>query len=192
MHTLPHGNKNPRKAIKGITLIELVVWMSILSICAVLTTGSIVGTYAVINSVSQVKGVYEEGVNVLKRLGAEMQDANSVTIVGETGIRIVKTHAGSDGYTQVFFYKDGSVLYRQGEPAGTARVLVQNVTGFEVSNDEVSSNIYTLRLTMQDADGTQHQLRADVYPMNLQGVSAKNFYNTSTSAGDWASVISNY
>ena len=194
MHTLPRGNSrmNFDKRCHGMTLVELAVGLSVLSICSVLTIGTIVKTYEVITSVSDIRELLEEGQSALKRITAEMQDAQSIAFVGQTGIRIYKAHASSDGFMRVRFYKNGSVLYREGEPAGIARVLAQNVSEFEVTMDEISSNIFTIRLTMLDSGGEEHQLRADAYPMNLQSVSTKSFYNSGTSSGDWAMVVSGY
>ena len=194
MHISQHGNKTDlsRASIRGMTLIELTIGMAVLGVCSILTMGPVVSTFDVLVSVSDIRGTYEDGKSALKRIATELKEAETATLVGQTGIRIVKAHSASDGYEQVYFYKDGSVLYRKGEPNGTAKVLAQNVSGFAVAQNEVAPNVYTIRMTMQAADESQYQLRMDVYPMNLTGVSGKNFYNTSTSSGDWAFVISSY
>lgn len=190
----PHGNRkmdavcNPR----GMTLVELAIVLAIFSVCSVLTIGILIKTYEVVTSVSEERELYSEGQNALKRITVEVQDAQSATLAGQTGIRIVKSHPASDGYSQVYFYKDGSTLYRKGEPSGTPKQLAQRVSAFTVASDEVSSNIYTIRLTLQDSSGKQYQFRTDVFPMNVQTASLKSFYNTSASSGDWAPVISGY
>lgn len=194
MHTFLHGNKKTGVLYhsRGMTFVELVVVLALFSVCSVLTIGILLKTYEVITSVSNERELFNEGQNALKRIVLEVQDAQSASIIGQTGIRIVKSHPASDGYSRVYFYKDGSALYRKGEPSGSPKLLAQNVTAFTVASDEVSTNIYTIRLTLQDSSGKQHQFRTDVFPMNVQTANLKNFYNTSTSSGDWAPVISGY
>lgn len=192
MHTSPHGNRKERLHANGMTLVELAVGLSILSISTVLIIGTIVKTYETIIKVSEVREIFEKGYGALNRITAEIKEAESVDIPGKAGLRIVKSQASSDGYKRIYFFTQKDVLYRKGEPGGKDRILAENVIEFDVTTGEVSSGIYTIRLTIEDADGEKYAFRSDIYPMNIEDNTKKTFYDDDDSAGDWATVISKY
>jgi prepilin-type N-terminal cleavage/methylation domain-containing protein len=173
----------------GFTLMELTVGMVILGICATFTIQPIVSVFEVLMSSSDARGLCDEGTSALRRMVAEMKEAEEVSLVSETDVSVVKSHPASDGYREVRFYLDGLVLYRKGEPDGENAVLAQNVENLAILYNEGGKNLVKISLEMTAAGGEEFQMETYLYPMNLTGVVSKNFFNADEGSGDWELVI---
>jgi prepilin-type N-terminal cleavage/methylation domain-containing protein len=169
----------------GFTLVELTVGLVILGICMAFTVGPIVSIFEAMVSTSEARELCDKGSTAMRRMVAEIREAEEVTLAGDSEINVVKAHAASDGYDEVAFYLDGSTLYRKGEPDGTPAMLAENVETFEVTNSDVVS----LRIEISGPGEVQFEMEMDIYPMNLKDASTKSFYNDDKESGDWQLVI---
>jgi len=190
IHLLRHGIR--RRAFNhctGFTLVEMVVGLGVLGLCAALTVGPIVSLFGVLVLESEARELCDQATTAVNRMAAEIREAEAISLVGQTEIQLTKAHPASDGYSEVVFYLDGTTLYRRGEPGGSAAVLARDVNTFQVTYNAGGQNLVSLLIGLTGPGGEQFQISTGIYPMNLDGVSSKSFYNEDESAGDWELVI---
>lgn len=175
----------------GFTLIEMVIGLSVIGMCAALTIGPIVSLFEVLVMTSESRDICDEATVAVERMTSEIKEAEAISLTGQTQIEVTKAHPATDGYSEVVFYLDGSTLYRRGEPGGSPAILARDVDTFQITYNAGGQNLVSLQLELTGSGGEQFQIGADVYPMNLDGVSSRSFYNDDESAGDWELVIDN-
>ena len=172
------------KKYSGSTLIELVVGLSILGVCLSFTTAPFISIFERHILISEVRNLWCEATTAIRRMDAEIKDAQTVQIVSSSSLKITKSHPGSDGYQQVSFYLDDSKLYRKGEPSGTPKILAEKISAFTVSGQ----NPVVIQLVMTDSSGNLHTISCNSTPMNLASTTKKTFYNSSIGKGDWEPI----
>lgn len=174
---------------KGITLIELIVVMVLLSIIGLFTfqfIGSSVEMYIV---ASNQTGLLAEAKLAMERMAREIRDANSIMAPASgsssNSINFIKSHSTAlDSTTNITFQKSGSTLERK-RGANPPEPLAENVSSFNVTND---SNEIKLELTLSLAGGENVTLYTKVYPKNLPFDPSEDFGGTEFN-GEWKEVV---
>ena len=169
------GNKIIMNA-KGMTLIEIIVVIVLLSIIGLFTfdfVGKGVETYII---ASNQVGLLAEAKLAMERMTREIRDANIIVAVVSNpsgdSINIIKSHPTDlDIATEITFQKNGSTLERI-RVGYTTEPLADNVSSFNVTND---SNEIKLELTLSLAGGENVTLHTKVYPRNLAFEPSEDF-----------------
>ena len=190
------GFTPPLRAGAGFTLIEIAVSISILGIFATLILSCIVTSFDALFLSSEQQTLCLKAHNALERMSREIRDAQKIDSpgVGQTGNQIdfKKEHPLSDGEKDVTFSLEQNKIIRTGG-LGASRVLVDNVSFFQVQNKSsspVNSREASLELELTSGSGKSVRLKTVVFPLNLSKTNYKNFYsNPPRKEGDWEQVV---
>ncbi len=180
------------RAEAGFTLIEIAVSISILGIFAALILSCIVTSFDALFLSSEQQTLCLKAHNALERMSREIRDAQQINSPGsgktDNKIGFQNEHPLSDGKKTVTFELEQNEIIRK---AAASRVLVDNVSFFEVHNKSSSGSNQrevSLELELTSESGRSVRLKTVVFPLNLSKTNYKNFYTTKRK-GNWEQVV---
>lgn len=142
-----------RNKIRGMSLIEMLVYVAVLALIFVLVISTIVSFTKSYKDVAANRRAERAGIDVLERISREIRDADSITVAQSTfgsnpgALTLVKTSGGTSTTTR--FYID----------AGVAKVDVNGTYSGPLTSSRVSvTELYLYRLTNSNTEAVKIDL----------------------------------
>ncbi len=168
-----------KKLQSGFSLIEMVVYVSIFAMLAVVVINSYMVIVASFNRTQTNRDLQESGNAVMERISREIRQAKSITVANSTlgttpgTLEMATTDASGTSATVKFILESGGVnIYSNGTLIGN--LVGQNVTATSLIFRQMTTTAGTgvkVELTLQDARGKEHR--------------TENFYDTVILRGDY-------
>ena len=150
------------KRKRGFTLVEMVVYTTIVAIIFVVAVNTILLTSAAWGSARVKRNILNQGNAALERMLREIRLADSINTGGSTfgvnpGILYLNTVVGAGDETPAtreFFVSASSTIMRENavESSLTGGITVASLVFYRVVNGDTSEAV-TIRMTLQDGDG---------------------------------------
>ena len=170
------NNISNQKKNKGFSLIEVIVYFSILTVISVLVVGNIFSLFKSYNTVRANQEIEYNAINILDKLTRDTRDAafvntsdSSFSVAqGAVSLNIASTTDSTASNTAKFYLTGGKLKYKK-DGVDFGNLSTNNVT---VSNFK----IYYISATSTEA--IKVELGIDITPHLNSTTITKNFYTT--------------
>lgn len=177
---------------KGVTLIEIIIVISILSILSGITIKFLIDSLKIYTMGVNQKMIFEEAKLALERMCRDIRDAKSITVPTEgnsgNSITFQRTNAtAGDASDEILTYRlNRNTIEKVKTSPSVISLLASNVSSFVVQRGISGNNEIMLQLTLSLNTGENITLQTKVYPRNLpKDSNYKNFF------GNWKEELSN-
>jgi type II secretory pathway pseudopilin PulG len=145
----------------GFTLVELLIYIGILTLALVSIVVLLTNATTIINRVKEVKEVRSSALLALERMSREIKGAEAVVVAESTfgqnpGVLTLQSSDADENPREVMFGLDGSnnlTLYYDGSSRGSLiseTVVVEEIEFYRVDN--ILSESVTIQLTLSHVD----------------------------------------